>query len=211
MAIRKGLGRGRGKGYRNIMGKDPRVHSDSARGRKQPQRLNIPKIPTVKPEFDYSYDLGRSPIDNDFGDVAWRFPDRYRQYKAFLLSRKNPIFKKVILVNEQRRKKHQHIIQNIEKDMNKFMSSSASKDLKKNLKRRVDQSLKSTAPDYGKSLNAVINATNNMLDFVEAAEQMGVKIPHNDDKYNTAINELRLVREFSDSEKEKISKLAYRR
>lgn len=39
MAIRKGLGKGTGKGYRNIIGKDPRVHSDSARGRKQPQRI----------------------------------------------------------------------------------------------------------------------------------------------------------------------------
>lgn len=39
MAIRKGLGKGRGKGYRNIISRDPRVHSDSSRGRKQPQRI----------------------------------------------------------------------------------------------------------------------------------------------------------------------------
>ena len=38
MAIRKGLGKGRGKGYRNIIGKDPRVHSDSARGIKSIQK-----------------------------------------------------------------------------------------------------------------------------------------------------------------------------
>lgn len=42
MADRKGLGRGTGKGYKNIVGKDPRVHSDSARGMKQPQR-NVEK------------------------------------------------------------------------------------------------------------------------------------------------------------------------
>ena len=40
MATRRGMGKGRGKGYSNITGKDPSVHSDSARGRKQPQRIN---------------------------------------------------------------------------------------------------------------------------------------------------------------------------
>ena len=39
MAKRKGLGKGRGKGYKNIIGKDPMVHSQSAKGRKQPQRV----------------------------------------------------------------------------------------------------------------------------------------------------------------------------
>jgi len=36
---RKGLGKGKGKGYKNLQGRDPKVHSDSAKGRKQPQRL----------------------------------------------------------------------------------------------------------------------------------------------------------------------------
>jgi len=40
MARRKGLGAGKGKGYKNIMGKDPAVHSQSAKGMKQPQRIN---------------------------------------------------------------------------------------------------------------------------------------------------------------------------
>lgn len=34
---RIGLGKGRGSGYRNIIPRDPRVHSDAARGVKQPQ------------------------------------------------------------------------------------------------------------------------------------------------------------------------------
>ena len=34
------MGKGQGRGYKNLMGKDPRVHSDSARGRKQPQKLD---------------------------------------------------------------------------------------------------------------------------------------------------------------------------
>ena len=38
--MRKGMGRGRGKGYKNIQGGDPKVHSQSAKGRKQPQKLS---------------------------------------------------------------------------------------------------------------------------------------------------------------------------
>jgi hypothetical protein len=37
--MRKGMGKGKGRGYKNLMGRDPRVHSDSAKGRKQPQKL----------------------------------------------------------------------------------------------------------------------------------------------------------------------------
>jgi len=37
---RKGLMKGKGRGYKNVIGKDPYVHSQSARGIKQPQRIN---------------------------------------------------------------------------------------------------------------------------------------------------------------------------
>jgi len=40
MVTRKGMGKGKGKGYKNIIGKDPKVHSDSGKGRKQPQGFN---------------------------------------------------------------------------------------------------------------------------------------------------------------------------
>ncbi len=36
---RKGMGKGTGKGYKNIMGCDKKIHSQSARGIKQPQRI----------------------------------------------------------------------------------------------------------------------------------------------------------------------------
>lgn len=38
---RRGMGKGRGKGYKNLIGKDPKVHSQSAKGIKQPQRIPI--------------------------------------------------------------------------------------------------------------------------------------------------------------------------
>jgi len=38
---RKGLGKGRGKGYKNIMSRDPIVHSQSRKGIKQPQKINL--------------------------------------------------------------------------------------------------------------------------------------------------------------------------
>jgi len=37
---RKGMGRGQGKGFKNIIGLDPKTHSNSARGIKQPQKLS---------------------------------------------------------------------------------------------------------------------------------------------------------------------------
>jgi hypothetical protein len=52
--VRKGMGKGKGKGYKNIIGKDPRVHSDSAKGRKQPQKFSprveamLKKNPSLK-------------------------------------------------------------------------------------------------------------------------------------------------------------------
>jgi hypothetical protein len=54
---RIGLGAGQGKGYRNIVGRDPYIHSQSAQGIKQPQRLNHLSVAFPKPhntltEFD---------------------------------------------------------------------------------------------------------------------------------------------------------------
>jgi len=40
MAKRIGLGKGKGKGYKNLAGRDPKIHSDSSKGRKQPQRID---------------------------------------------------------------------------------------------------------------------------------------------------------------------------
>jgi hypothetical protein len=39
--VRRGMGFGTGKGYKNIAGSDPRIHSQSAKGYKQPQHINI--------------------------------------------------------------------------------------------------------------------------------------------------------------------------
>jgi len=40
MARRKGLGKGKGKGYKNVLGNDSHIHRQSAKGIKQPQRIN---------------------------------------------------------------------------------------------------------------------------------------------------------------------------
>lgn len=44
--VRKGMGKGKGKGYKNMIPKDPKVHSDSSRGRKQPQNLS-PRVKSM--------------------------------------------------------------------------------------------------------------------------------------------------------------------
>lgn len=41
MATRKGQGKGMGQGYKNLNQRDSKVHEDSARGKKQPQKLSI--------------------------------------------------------------------------------------------------------------------------------------------------------------------------
>jgi len=39
--MRKGMGRGTGKGYKNLVGTDKRIHSMSAKGIKQPQCIRV--------------------------------------------------------------------------------------------------------------------------------------------------------------------------
>ena len=63
MAKRKGLGKGRGKGYENLLPQDPRIHKDSAKGRKQPQK--IPNISQPKQKFD----LTSAIIEYEGGDM----------------------------------------------------------------------------------------------------------------------------------------------
>jgi len=45
MSNRKGMMIGKGSGYKNVVGRDPAVHSQSAQGIKQPQHVNI--IPSI--------------------------------------------------------------------------------------------------------------------------------------------------------------------
>ncbi len=57
--VRKGMGKGTGKGYKNMVGVDSRIHSQSAKGIKQPQRikhfkkvLNQPPMMTAREMFN---------------------------------------------------------------------------------------------------------------------------------------------------------------
>jgi len=54
--MRQGLGKGYGKGYKNILtGHDSKVHQDSGSGKKQPQKISYPltrmRMDNIKPEF----------------------------------------------------------------------------------------------------------------------------------------------------------------
>jgi hypothetical protein len=72
MARRKGLGKGKGKGYKNIAPRDPKVHSQSARGIKQPQRVpdNVLNkkasliIKTIDGLDDFERRMFRQQLDN---------------------------------------------------------------------------------------------------------------------------------------------------
>ena len=50
MTNRKGLGKGKGKGFFNILGVDPKTHSLSAKGIKQPQKVHFIKEPFGSPK-----------------------------------------------------------------------------------------------------------------------------------------------------------------
>ena len=56
---RKGLMKGNGKGYKNVMGKDPMVHSQSAKGIKQPQRIKNIRMCDYDPKLN-KYEEGDS-------------------------------------------------------------------------------------------------------------------------------------------------------
>ena len=49
---RQGLGAGKGKGYKNIVGKDSAIHSQSSRGMKQPQWKIISSIDGFAENFE---------------------------------------------------------------------------------------------------------------------------------------------------------------
>lgn len=70
---RKGMMIGKGSGYKNVIAKDPRVHSDSARGMKQAQKVpytasvNLHSYP-IKAETNKVPDI---KIERIGGDVNW--------------------------------------------------------------------------------------------------------------------------------------------
>lgn len=64
------MARGQGKGYKNIVGKDPKVHSDSAKGRKQPQKLSMLKKVAITKNFklkdmDKEQDLRKKSMSSE--------------------------------------------------------------------------------------------------------------------------------------------------
>ena len=75
------MGLGRGKGYKNIMGRDPRVHSQSAKGMKQPQKIpNLHiykgrelKWDEVKPIAKKTFDNQKlTKIEREKWDAWWK-------------------------------------------------------------------------------------------------------------------------------------------
>lgn len=63
MATRKGMMKGKGRGYKNVIGKDPYVHSQSARGIKQPQRLSMSQKIAITKHLRYK-DTDKDGVGN---------------------------------------------------------------------------------------------------------------------------------------------------
>lgn len=81
--VRRGLGKGRGKGYKNLTGKDPRVHSESARGIKTVQKLplitnNLPlQFGIIVPSTDRDKPISRSRFNKRINDEKEWFSKQF--------------------------------------------------------------------------------------------------------------------------------------
>jgi len=91
---RRGMGRGRGKGFKNIIPKlDSRTHSNSARGIKQPQRCNLrePKKehPAISQFRDWAEDI--EDVGNELEEIKEFNLDSYNDlsFKAEELLKEN--------------------------------------------------------------------------------------------------------------------------
>jgi len=69
--MRKGMGKGTGKGYKNLVGTDKRIHSMSARGIKQPQKMNpVLSKPKLYDEL-YREKYFNISVSRDYKDGKW--------------------------------------------------------------------------------------------------------------------------------------------
>jgi hypothetical protein len=71
---RHGLGKGTGSGYRNLIPKDPKVHSDSGKGIKQPQTFIAGNMPPMTPIMSQEE---RDAIDKPLPEIEQSFADEY--------------------------------------------------------------------------------------------------------------------------------------
>ena len=65
--MRKGMATGQGSGYKNVIGVDPKVHSESAQGIKQPQRITANTFQYISARSN-PVDIQNSPEDLEFGN-----------------------------------------------------------------------------------------------------------------------------------------------
>jgi hypothetical protein len=89
---RKGMMVGKGSGYKNVVGRDPAVHSQSAKGIKQPQAVNIitPKkeSPISISGHNYSMDIDGNKMKLSLGnlsDAGWYWDGKEEDFTGFLI------------------------------------------------------------------------------------------------------------------------------
>ncbi len=85
--VRKGMGKGTGKGYKNIVGVDSRIHSQSAKGIKQPQRIN-PIITKNNRLYDRDWEV--LPIRSDTNNPKEARVQAYKYGNKFIYERTFP-------------------------------------------------------------------------------------------------------------------------
>jgi len=82
---RKGMGAGKGKGYKNLQGRDPKIHSDSSKGRKQPQKM--PNLKGIESERKFETPHGKLWISSEksalMGKKVWLVKSDFTLTKRF--------------------------------------------------------------------------------------------------------------------------------
>jgi len=72
---RKGMGKGTGKGYKNMIGVDSKVHSMSAKGVKQPQKINAIVNKTLTNQFKIIND-NNVKLQNWRNDIITKYSNK---------------------------------------------------------------------------------------------------------------------------------------
>jgi len=173
--------------------------------------IKQPKI-TIKQDLDYL--LIRSPVENDFADYFWNFPNDAKRYENHLKKQKNPVFKKVIKINKERKKRYDRLVKLINKDFNAINRSNLSNNIKRQFRIKINKEMSRTAPDGGLSLNAIIFASDIINAIRNIAKQRNVKISlTRNSTYNKLINSLRSIRnnEITIEERRLISQLIFKK
>jgi uncharacterized protein YoaH (UPF0181 family) len=147
--------------------------------------------------------------DSDAADIGWEDPGEAEGYKAYLRGLKTPEASKLSRAIDSRARKYAKILADLENDFKNLMKAKFPSSIKKALQDRAQAAKDWVHPATGKpDLNGIIDFSNVIQDGLEYAQEQNIAVSGVSDpgKYNSRINELRMIRELSDAEMKQLAK-----